>query len=453
MEAYMQKNEMIYLITEWQNRILKTEGVERVYEADFLGSMGSKPIKVITGFRRSGKSFLIQRIAKKMISNQQDREGQTPFSMLPIENILYLNFEDYALVQINTPKKLGQIFTFFKTEIAKNGRKLVIFDEIQKVENWEQFVRTIYEKYDDIEIILTGSNSQLLSSEISGKLAGRFIETQILPFDFHEYLRYHDIQIRSETDFYRYRDDIEAGFGKYSRFGGLPEIFSIGTDHARNSYLQGIVSKVILDDIITRFNIKNGVIVEKLLNYLLLAIGCNLSFSKITSHLRNLGFSTKTETLIRYVQYIMKTFAIYEVCKFDWKLNRVFSTVRKYYSVDMGLTNFLGGPQRNYSRQLENMVYLKLRQQNLPIYFGELATGKEIDFIIEKQDKEFIKIQITQTLHDDNRRRELSPFTIGDPYIKKGSNYLLSLDEEEGEIEYKGVKIIRKNIVKWLLEI
>ena len=437
----MEKDDMIRLIAEWQNRILRIQGIYREYLDALHATIGSKPIKIITGFRRSGKSFLVQLAARKLI-------GNNTFS---VSNILYLNFEDFRLAGINTPEKLDTFYRVFRSEIADGKKKLLIFDEIQNVNNWDRFIRTIYETDHDVEIILTGSNSRLLSSEIGSNLAGRFIELSILPFDFKEYLRYIDIKISNAADYFRNQEKIHYHFSQYVKFGGLPEILSINSETARFSYIEGIISKVILDDIIKRFNIKHTSVVEKTLFYLFSAIGNIISFTKISNHLKRLDISIKNETLIKYMQYMLTTFAIYETNKFDWKLGKLFGTTRKYYAVDTGVVNLYPGMVSNYSKQLENIVFLKLKRNRKQINFGALPSGKEIDFITQTANGEFEKYQVTQTLHKDNYNRELSSFLLQNTYLKDGKNILLTLDENEEEIDYQDAKVLKKNLIRWLL--
>ena len=437
----MEKDDIIRLIAEWQNRILRIQGIYREYLDALHATIGSKPIKIITGFRRSGKSFLVQLAARKLI-------GNNTFS---VSNILYLNFEDFRLAGINTPEKLDTFYRVFRSEIADGKKKLLIFDEIQNVNNWDRFIRTIYETDHDVEIILTGSNSRLLSSEIGSNLAGRFIELSILPFDFKEYLRYMDIKISNAADYFRNQEKIHYHFSQYVKFGGLPEILSINSETARFSYIEGIISKVILDDIIKRFNIKHTTVVEKTLFYLFSAIGNIISFTKISNYLKRLDISIKNETLIKYMQYMLTTFAIYETNKFDWKLGKLFGTTRKYYAVDTGVVNLYPGMVSNYSKQLENIVFLKLKRNRKQINFGALPSGKEIDFITQTANGEFEKYQVTQTLHKDNYNRELSSFLLQNTYLKDGKNILLTLDENEEEIDYQDAKVLKKNLIRWLL--
>ena len=165
----MDKSILFPIILEWQKIVAQTEGIFRSYQSELFELIGSKPIKIVTGFRRSGKSFLVQKTISQLIAEKK----------IAKKNVLYLNFEDYQLASINNAQLLDEVFQLFMNEIAEEGKKLIVLDEIQLVNDWDKFVRTIYEKYRNIEISLTGSNSELLSSELGSNLAGRFVEIKI----------------------------------------------------------------------------------------------------------------------------------------------------------------------------------------------------------------------------------------------------------------------------------
>jgi len=434
------------LMVEMQQILIKTKGVKRYCEDSIFGAMGSKPIKIITGFRRSGKSFLSKQIALRLVN-----EG-----VYKLENIMYLNFEHYQLREFNDPESLDNVFKIFKRDIADTDAKLLlIFDEIQNVKNWDVFIRTIYEMYgEEIEIILTGSNSELLSSEIGSNLAGRFIEFELLPFSFKEYLKYFDVEIKNATDFLRKKEIIYRHFNQYRSTGGLPEICSVSDESAKYSYLQGIVSKVILDDIIERFKIKSPDTIEKILYFLNLNIGNIVSFTKLQSYLEKMNAAINSDTVISYVNSIIKTFTLFEVNRFDWKQGRIFETSKKFYSIDTGITNSFDHTTRNHSKLLENIVFLELCRRNVTVYFGGLKSGKEIDFVAKNRSgSNFDKYQVTEKLTEENKKREMESFLTEDEILKNGINYLLELDCEEEVINLKGNEITRKNLIKWLLNV
>lgn len=438
----MNKSDIITLIYDWQNLILKRRGVARYNEPDILSSISSKPIKIITGFRRAGKSFLAQRIAKQLVENETYK----------IENILYLNFEDYQLSDVNSAKKLGDIYAVFLSDVAKSGRKLIFLDEIQNVPGWDKFVRTIYEKEEDIAIVLTGSNSELLSTELGSNLAGRFIEFFLFPFDFREFLSYKNISIKDENDFLRHKAELEKLFVEYLNYGGLPEMFEISSEDAKLSYLKGIITKVVLDDIVKRFKVDNVDVLERLLNYVLSNVGCAISYTNLKNKLKQLGLAVKVETVIKYVNYFAKAFVVFELNKFDWKQRKIFSSSKKYFSTDVGLTSLFRPSRENLSMKLENLVFLHLKKKNDDIFYGVNERGREIDFILRRDDIYYDKYQVCSDLDKDNSARELGVFNLSDKYLKKGDNFILtSKTSVEPEVLKKN-RVSHYNIIEWLLE-
>lgn len=434
------------IITSWQGKILQVDGIERDFEKNLLGAMGSKPIKILTGFRRSGKSFLVRRVAKVLVEANNYK----------LENILYLNFEDLATRDlINNAQELNQSYEWFSARADEKKPKLLILDEVQNVKDWDRFVRSVYESIvgTELEIIITGSNSELLSSELGSNLAGRFIEFKILPFSFKEYCKYHGLEIKSEKDFHKQQIKISRLFDQYLEQGGMPETFSITELEPLHSYLEGIKSKVILDDIIDRFQIKNSYVLDRMLMYLIANVGNPISFARIAEHLEQIDASVDDITLVNYTSYFVKSFFLYEVQKFDWKTTKVFNTSKKYYCVDPGLAFLYRPLVSNYSRRLENICYLELRRRNRisEIHYG-FSAEKEMDFIVQdSSSRAFIKYQISKELNSSNQKRELSVFTQVDKFLKGGENFFLSLDEGSSQLVVGDSLVNKLNIKRWLL--
>ena len=321
------------MIYQWQNQIARREGIERELEPTILKSIPSKPIKIVTGFRRSGKSFLVQQIAQKLIRQKK----------VLLENVLYLNFEDFQLSEVTTPQKIEQIYEVFATDVAKVGYQLLIFDEIQNVPSWERWIRTLYEKSSNLEIILTGSNSEMLSAELSSRLAGRFIEFFLFPFSFRETLRYKKITIPTKHD-YRNEKEIKQAFD------ALPEVLGIPDEEAKLSYLKGVLMKVVLDDVVKRFKLENIDLIERLLGYLMANPGTVISYQRLSQHLENMGVKTKTETIIKYTYFLTQAFALMSLSKLNWKQHKIFSSSQKYYSIDPGLLSLYRPHSENLGR-------------------------------------------------------------------------------------------------------
>jgi len=432
------------VIAEWQRIILARSGVSRYLEAEIAETMDSKPVKVITGFRRSGKSFLAGQIARKMVETGKLDPG----------NLLYLNFEDYSLETVRTPQDLAYVFELFLTNSASaSGTKLLILDEIQNVPGWESFIRTIYEKHSNLEIILTGSNSRLLSAELGSSLAGRFIEFFLLPFSFREFLEYKKMCPGSRLDYLGKKREIHASFEEYLKTGGLPETFDIGRFDTRLSYLKGVINKVVLDDIIKRFKIDNIQLFESLLGFILSSPGQIISFASIKRKAESLGIHTTTETVLAFVSYLQKSFTVFPVSKFGWKQTSVFESTKKYYAIDTGLLSVYRNYRENYSFRLENAVFLELLRRNKgPVYFGADESGKEIDFLCGSREQGWSAWQITAALTEENRTRELDSFLRSDRYLSGTTNTLLALDVPgTQELRVEGTTVHISNLVEWLL--
>lgn len=436
----MDKESILNVIFEWQKIVQSRHGTVREAEPLILSSIGSKPIKIVTGFRRAGKSFLVQQIAKKLI----DRGD------IALDNLLYLNFEDYRLMGVVNPERLGDVYDTFLQSSGRPGRKLLIFDEIQQVSNWERFIRTIYEK-NDAEIVITGSNSSLLSSELGSGLSGRFVEFSIYPFSFREFVQYKGYSIRAKKEHQRYKPELLKLFNEYLSWGGLPETFDIGSPDAKRSYLVGILHKVILDDIVKRFRVDNIDALEKIMHYLISGAGNIVSYAGLRNKMTALGIKVKPETVLTYCNYFIKSFALSELSKFSWKLGKVFSTSKKYYAVDTGLISLYAPIEENYSVRLEHIVYHELKRRYAGICYGAGDGGREIDFLVRRDRRIWEKYQVALKLDKDNEKRELGAFSLADQYLDQGESHILTMDDGVAEVEYSGRKISRKNILSWLL--
>jgi predicted AAA+ superfamily ATPase len=439
----MDKATLYSVIVEWQKILSEDSGIVRSYQNELYGMMGSKPIKIVTGFRRSGKSFLVQKTISQLLAEKK----------IPKRNILFLNFEDYKLSEINNAEKLDGVFQLFMNEIASVGHRIILLDEIQLVQNWDKLVRTIYEKYRDIEIVLTGSNSELLSSELGSNLAGRYISLEILPFDFIEFLKIREIEILNSHEYLEIEQELEVLFTEYLKFGGLPELISIRSETAKQSYLQGVVSKVILDDIIERFHVRQPLVIDQLIKYLFIGTGNIISYQKVASYLKSTGMEIKYDTVVGYIENIVQTFAQYPLEKLDYKQSRTFTTMKKFYSVDTGFSSLYGGYLPLYSKLLENAVYLKLKRTANQINYGQSTSGKEIDFVVTNQDRSMINYQVSATLNENNQDRELSALVSIDKFMTNGRHILLTTDRKEGTLEYSRIKVEKRNIIRWLLDV
>ncbi|HUW40164.1 MAG TPA: ATP-binding protein [Rectinemataceae bacterium] len=437
----MDTERLLPLIYEEQNRILRCGGIERYCHHRILAAFSSSPIKIVTGFRRSGKSWLCRQVVRDLVN-----QGK-----VVLENVLYLNFEDYRLDEIRSPAELDAICGFFSARVAKQGAKVLLLDEVQNVSGWERFLRGFHEREHGWQILVTGSNSELLSSEFAAKLAGRHIDFELLPFSFREVLAYRGVSIRTEADYFRHHADIGKAFEEFIAAGGLPERLTIQDPSAIQSYLGGILSKVILDDVIKRYRVEHVAVLERLLSFILSSPGQVISFAALSKRLSALGNAIKTDTVIRYVGYLHSVYAVFELGRFDWKLSRLFDTTRKYYGIDTGIMNLYRRTAENRSFMLENIVYLELRRRGTIPHYGSLQKGGELDFLVPGEERRWQAVQVCTRLSDENQKRELGIFAVAEESLKQKESLLLVEEGQKEEIAVDGIMVHMLPLVRWLL--
>jgi len=374
-------------------------------------SINNKLIKAVVGFRRSGKSFLLKILSKSLID-----QGS------PISNIFYLNFENDLLNNIKSVQELRNIWEVYLREIADpNFPIYIIWDEIQLVTGWEKLIRSLYEqgKYN---IFISGSNSNLLSGELSSSLSGRSLKLEIKPFSFQEYLDYCKID---RGLYYPNKQKIDKAFSTYLKRGGIAEQFNLDEQFLSN-YELGLVQKIILDDIVKRYSIDNVNILQEVFDFVSGNITSTISLRKIVNRLNDQGLKVSTTTIDNYIRYWQTSYAIEKLNKFDYRLSRVFSRTSKFYCVDNIL---IKGREESNEKRLENLVYIELTRRfgRENIYFGQDPNGYEIDFIVKNDDK-FIFFQVCLQLNDKNSKREFGNLKLVNKYLK-GKGIVLFLDD------------------------
>ena len=387
-------------------------------------------IKAIVGFRRSGKSFLL-----KMLSQSLIKKG------IPYTNIFYLNFENDLLKEVKTVRELRQIWELYQREVSDINKPIFIFwDEVQLVQNWEKLVRSLYEqgKYN---IFISGSNSKLLSGELSSSLSGRSLSLEIKPFSFKEYLDFLKINFK---DYYSQKQKIDKAFAFYLLRGGIYEQFKLPELLARN-YHEGLVQKIILDDIIKRYQVDNVNVLKETFEFVRGNVTSPLSLRKIVGRLEEQGIKVSVTTIKNYLRYWGSAYAIEKLTKFDYKLSRVFARTAKYYLVD---NSFISGREEANEKRLENLVYNELvriyGREN--VFFGQNENGYEVDFVVKKEGK-FLCFQVCLNLTDENSKREFGNLELAQKHLG-GEGAVLYLDNA---LTALSSKFPIKQVVEWLL--
>ena len=377
-------------------------------------------VKIITGIRRSGKSTLMAQV-RDMLVERGVSEKQ----------IIALNFEDLRL-RSKTPRTLHE-------EILNQysgSRLYLMFDEIQELESWEELINSLRVTIDS-DIYLTGSNSKLLSGELSTHLAGRYIEIRIYPFSFTEVIALGDITQSS---------DVERAFRDYIRFGGFPFIHRNQLDaKAALGYLDDLYHSIVLKDIVHRYGIRDVALFEKIMGYLMENMGNTFSSINLIKYLKQDRRSISNETIYNYIAYAEDAMLMNRVSREDIKGKELLKFQEKLYLTDHGFREqIFGSNQSDINRVLENIVYMELLRRGYTVRVGEVGE-REIDFIAVKSDMKAY-FQVAYILANAKViDREFKVFRqISDNFPK----YVLSMDKND----FSKDGIIHSNLLDWLLE-
>lgn len=387
----------------------------------------NKPIvKVITGMRRSGKSIILKLLSQELIENGVEKE-----------NIIEINFESLMFSELTEFKKL-YIYIMEKAQELQ-GKVYIFLDEIQEVEHWEKAINSLMVNL-DCDIYITGSNANLLSSELATYIVGRYVEIKVYPLSFKEYIEFAKVENPSQTL------SNEEYFEQYLKFGGLPAIHNFDYDKDTiYQYLEDIYNSVLLKDVIARNGIRDIELLERIVLYVLDNIGNTFSAKNISDFLKSQGRKLSRETVYNYLKALENAYIISRVQRYDIKGKSILETQEKFYLTDLGLRHTkLGYRANDIAGYLENIIYLELLRRKYTVNIGKLGT-KEIDFIGTLRDEK-LYIQVTYLLASpETIEREFSPLkSVQDNYPK----YVLSMDNLEN---YNIDGIIREKIIDFLL--
>ena len=379
-------------------------------------------IKVIMGIRRCGKSVILLQIIEELKATG-----------IPESQIIYINFEyeDYAFIHNDL-----DLHNYIKEKIVTKEKYYLFFDEIQNVTNWEKAINS-FKASKNVSIFITGSNSDLLSGELATHLAGRYVSFKVYPFTFKEVC-----ELKNIND----KNDIEEAFNEYLTWGGLPQRFMMTDEMQTRTYLTDIYNSIIVKDIITRFNIKDLDLFNRIVEYILTTPSQNFSAENLSNYFINKDDREVSKiTLYNYLEYMVKAMIINKAYRYDVRGKRILNGKYKYYLTDLGIDQVMNIAKRpQLGAYLENIVYNELLSRGYDVKIGNLEKG-EIDFIATRF-KEKIYIQVAYILADDSViAREFGAYNgIEDNYPK----FVLTTDK----YDFSSNGIIHKNVIDWLLE-
>ena len=364
-------------------------------------------IKILCGVRRCGKSTILKSYKEELISLGVKEQN--------IIERIYTSLEfdsdfDY--------RKMHQELMGFIENTDKNQKVYLLLDEVQEVENWEKCVNSLFETQ-NVDIYVTGSNSKLLSSEISTYLTGRFVQIPIFTLSFSEFIDFKKHYFPTNTEI-----SLEKYFEQYLKSGGFPFIAKTNHNQEENyQIIDGIYSTVVTRDISKRHNISNLEMFNRVVRFILENLGKNFSAKTIFDFFKSQQRSISIETIYNYLAWLEEAFIIYRCNRFDIQGKNVLKTQEKYYLSDIGFKySQFGFSPKSIASVLENIVYLELRRRGFTVYIGKFA-DKEIDFIATKQNEK-VYVQVCRTLPEDSDREIDNLKLIKDNYPK----YVVTMD-------------------------
>jgi len=396
-----------------------------------------KRVVSVIGPRRTGKTFLMFQIMKKLLEKGVEKN-----------RILYINFESDLLLGIELPDLRNMIEIFYEICPENKTQKVYLFlDEIQNVPDWEKFVRTVMDS-EKVQAFVSGSSSKLLSKEISTSLRGRTLPYYVYPFSFKEFLKTKDFKMGkylSSSQKAKLLNLLE----KYMK-GSYPE--TILFEREGEKILREILDVTIYRDVVERFKVKNVKVLKLLLRGL--ASSTYFSVHKFYNYLKSLGIRVSKNTIYNYVDYFSDSLVLYTLRKYSKSYREMEQTIPKIYFVDNGLLVING--IESLSRFMENVVFLELVRRGFTpdghnlFYF--VSGGKEVDFVLKEGEKITQLIQVSYTIEDfDTKTRELNALAAAGKKLKCRNMTVITWDYERVE-KYKNKKIKFLPLWKWLLE-
>ncbi|HNZ53100.1 MAG TPA: ATP-binding protein [bacterium] len=391
-----------------------------MYLKKLIGFKDHPLIKVITGIRRCGKSTLLELFGEYLLENGVKND-----------QIISINFEDMNFSNLDDAQKLHD---FVDSRLKKNAKNYVFLDEIQKVVDFQKAVDGLYIKK-NVDIYITGSNAHLLSGELATLLSGRYVEIEMLPLSFKEYIEFTG------------KNDLSRKFADYVRYSSFPFAVYLNNDAGKvRDYLSGIYNTVILKDVVAKKKIADMLMLESVVRFMFDNIGSLMSTKKIADTMTSDGRKISTHTVESYISALMDSFIIYRAKRYDVKGKQYLKTNDKYYICDIGLRSFLlGNKGGDAGYVLENVIYLELLRRGYDVYVGKVG-DKEVDFVAIKQDTvEYY--QVALTVRDENKlKTELASLQAISDHNPK---YLLTLDDDP-PANHNGIKQI--NAIDFLME-
>lgn len=382
-----------------------------LYDGLIRKQFGKGEIIVLSGHRRAGKSIVLESVAQKYSADS---------------NMIYLDMENPQNAGI---KDFQDLNFFIQEHFVENTHNFLLIDEVQEIAEFEKTLR-FYAKQDNLDIVVTGSNAYMLSSEIATLLAGRQYDIHIWGLNYDEFLLFYKLE------------DTDDSLLSYMKWGGLPFLHNIPLDdvRSRTDYLESIYNTIFVKDIVTKKQIRNVTLLDNLVRFLASNTGKIISANSIAKYLKNVYSGFSTNTVADYIHTLCDSYLMDKVNRYDIKGKRIFEQQEKYYFEDIGIRNCLCVDNHHVDLEkiMENLVYIKLKQLGYNVFIGEL-NGKEIDFVVKNgTDLRYVQVTLQISSPETYEREYGNLKMIRDNYPK----YVITMDKIAELVNDEGIKTL-----------
>ena len=437
----MKRSEVVDILIDWNfwgNFAPKIKERKRYLDRLKLISKG-KEISVIKGVRRAGKSFIAYNYLSSLLGKEK--------------NGLIINLEDPRFPNSMSVEDLNFVLKVYLSEINPSYPKIVVIDEVQKVEGWERICRFLSENK-AVKLIITGSSSKLMSEEYATVLTGRHLDMEVFPLSFKEFLLFKEVQFDEKLEVLKKKFKLMNLLNEYLRFGGFPEVVLSDSEERKVQLLNTYLGDILVKDIIKRFKIKKIVEIEEIAKFLISNISSIVSLNKMAK-----DFRISPDTSRRFLKYTNIARLFFYLDSFDYSVRKMMKSRKKVYSIDVGFHNSYGFKlSENIGRIIENVVAVDLIRKSsfsptTEIFYWKDYQQREVDFVIKQGLKVKQLIQVTYASGlDEVEKRELRSLVKAAETFKKDKPELLVITWDlEDEIKFKGKKIRFVPLWKWLL--
>lgn len=430
----MNRDSLLAVVAEWLEEIALPPLVRRqVFPVD---PEHLKHILAIVGPRRAGKTYFMYQLIQSLLDTGNWAK----------QDILFVDFEDYRLSGF-LAEDLDELLAAFQ-QLTGQYPRFLFFDEVQHIPEWGQVLRTLHNRR-RFKIIVSGSNSQLLSQEVATELRGRYEDIRMLPFSFVEYLRYREISYSLATFHTPARGKIVAAFEEYLKYGGFPEVVMLGAPSKMRKLLQSYFHTIFYRDILERYHIKARYVLDALMREILEAFSETFSIGQFEKQLKNNDLPGSKRTIANYLHYLQEAFFIIANDKFAYSPRRRIMNPKKVYLMDTGLAA-LGRPfSENRGKVLENLVAIELYRRGQETYY--FKGRNECDFIVKAGPRPTEAIQVCWKLTPRNEKRELAGLAEALRTLELTTGTILTF-AQAGEREMAGQAIQVQPVWRWLLD-